>query len=185
MMTMKFFSVLAAITFALPAVAQEEDAAGEYASQIAPGNPLNIPPGIYAYSAGKLSDFFAATKGARTIYAKDLKARIDAGTPQFLIDTRAPADFNAGHVPGAVNIPLETLFQPANLARLPTDGTPLVIICHTGHTASMALGGLVALGYNPFVLRFAMMGWNASSNQKIWSSSATQTIYGLGGPLQQ
>ncbi len=184
MMMTKLVAVLAAVALAAPAVAQEEGA-GEYASQIAPGNPLQIPPGIYAYSAGKLADFFAATKGARTIFAQDLKARIDAGTPQFLLDTRPPADYANGHVPGAVNIPLDVLFQAENLMRLPTDGTPIVIICHTGHTASMALGGLVALGYNPFVLRFAMMGWNASSNQKIYSPSASQLIYGLGGPLQK
>ena len=95
------------------------------------------------------------------------------------MDTRPALDFKSGHVPGAVNIPLAVLFQPENLAKLPTDGTPIVLICHTGHTASMALGGLVALGYNPFVLRFAMMGWKAQTEQKIWTSSMTQTIYGL------
>lgn len=175
--------LLAALAFAIlasgPALAQEEEGAGEYASQVAAGNPLEIPPGIYAYSAGKLAEFFAATNGARTIFAKDLNARIAAGVPQVLIDTRPSTDYVKGHVPGAVNIPLAVLFQPQNLARLPTDGTPIVIICHTGHTASMALGGLVALGYNPYVLRFAMMGWNASSSQKIWSATAPQTIYGL------
>jgi rhodanese-related sulfurtransferase len=178
---MKIVTVLAALAIAAPAIADE--AAGEYASQVAQGNPLQIPPGIYAHTAARLADFFAATKGARTIFAQDLKARIEAGTPQLLVDTRPTADFANGHVPGAVNIPLDTLFRPENLAMLPTDGTPIVIICHTGHTASMALGGLVALGYNPYVLRFAMMGWNASSNQKIYSPSSTQLIYGLGGPI--
>jgi len=181
----KLIAVLAAVAFAAPVLAQEEDGAGDYASQVAPGNPLHVPPGIYAYSAEKLAEFFAATNGARTIFAQDLKARIDAGTPQFILDSRSPADYAKGHVPGAVSIPLNVLFRPENLALLPTDGTPIVVICHTGHTASMALGGLVALGYNPFVLRFAMMGWNASSSQKIWSSTQAQTIYGLGGPLQQ
>jgi rhodanese-related sulfurtransferase len=171
----------AAVVVALvagPAVAQEEGA-GELASQIAPGNPLQVPPGIYAYSAAKLADFFAATNGARTIFAKDLKAKIESGAHQLLVDTRIPQDFASGHVPGAVNIPLAVLFRPENLAKLPTDGTPIVLICHTGHTASMALGGLVALGYNPFVLRFAMMGWKSQTEQKIWTSSLTQTIYGL------
>lgn len=180
--------LLAALAFAVlvsgPALAQEEGA-GEYASQVAPGNPLQIPPGIYAYGAAKLADFFAATNGARTIFAKDLSARIDAGVPQLLVDIRPSTDYAKGHVPGAVNLPLATLFQPQNLAKLPTDGTPIVIICHTGHTASMALGGLVALGYNPFVLRFAMMGWNASSPQKIGASTDSQLIYGFGGAIEK
>jgi rhodanese-related sulfurtransferase len=179
------FAVIAALALATPAIAKDSEACGDYASQAAKFKGKHVPPGIYAHTAARLADFFAETKGARTIFAADLKAQIDAGTAGFLVDTRTPADFAKGHVPGAVNIPLDVLFQPENLALLPTDGTPVVLICHTGHTASMALGGLVALGYNPFALRFAMMGWNASSNQKIYTPGATQVIYGLGGPLEQ
>jgi rhodanese-related sulfurtransferase len=182
---MKIFVVLSVLALAAPTVAQEPEWTGDYASIAAHGDPLSIPPGIYAHTAARLNEFFAETNGARTIFAQDLRARIEAGTPQLLVDTRTPADFANGHVPGAVNIPLNVLFRPENLTMLPTDGTPVVIICHTGHTASMALGGLVALGYNPYVLRFAMMGWNASSNQKIWSPSTSQLIYGLGGPIEK
>jgi rhodanese-related sulfurtransferase len=182
-MQKKLFAVLGALVLAVPTLAQEDDVAGDYASQVAAGNPLDIPPGIYAYSAARLAGFFAETGGARTIFADVLAKDIAAGKPQLLLDIRPAKDFTNGHIEGAVNIPLPVLFQPENLAALPTDGTRIVIICHTGHTASMALGGLVALGYNPYVLRFAMMGWNASSPQKIWSASTTQDIYGLGGAL--
>lgn len=178
----KLFAALAVAAFAAPALAQD---AGDYASQIAAGNPLDVPPGIYANTAERLDAFFAATNGARTIFADVLRARIEQGVDQVIIDTRTPSDYAAGHVPTAINIPLAELFRSENLAQLPTDGTPLVIVCHTGHTASMALGGLVALGYNPYVLRFAMMGWNASSNQKIFTASQSQQIFGLGGPIER
>jgi rhodanese-related sulfurtransferase len=182
---MKLLTIVAAVVFAVPTLAQDADCPGDYASQVAHGNPLRTPPGLYAQTAMRLNEFFATTKGARTIFADVLASQIESGTAGFILDTRTPADFAKGHVPGAVNIPLDTLFNPDNLALLPTDGTPIVIVCHTGHTASMALGGLVALGYNPYVLRFAMMGWNASSSQKIWTSTTSQLIYGLGGPLEQ
>lgn len=185
MMKTLFAAALALLAFAPPAFAQEEDGNGEYAAQIAHAPAMNIPPGIYAHTARRLDDFFAATNGARTIYATDLKTRIETGVPQFIVDTRAPVDFAKGHVPGAVNIPLAGLFKAENLVQLPTDGTPIVLVCYTGHTASMALGGLVALGYNPYALRFAMMGWNASSSQKIWSPNYSQTITGLGGPIEK
>jgi rhodanese-related sulfurtransferase len=181
----KILVLLALAAFAVPALAQEEEGAGEYASAIASGQRLDVPPGIYANTAARLDDFFAATNGARTIFADVLKTRIEQGVSQFIVDTRIPSDYAAGHVPGAINIPLTELFRSENLARLPTDGTPIVIVCHTGHTASMALGGLVALGYNPYVLRFAMMGWNATSSQKIYSATKAQTIYGLGGPIEK
>ncbi len=80
-MLIKLVALFASVALSLPAVAQESEGAGDYAAQVAQGNPLSIPPGIYANTAERLSEFFAATKGARTIYAQDLKARIDAGTP--------------------------------------------------------------------------------------------------------
>ncbi|WP_242344162.1 rhodanese-like domain-containing protein [Anaeromyxobacter terrae] len=178
----KLLAVLAVFAFAGPVLAQEEGA-GEYASSVSAGRPLDVPPGIYANTAARLAEFFAATNGARTVFATDLKARIDAGTNQLIIDVRPAADYAAGHISGAISMPLAVLFRSENLAQLPTDGTPLILVCHTGHTASMALGGLVSLGYNAYVLRFSMMGWNASSNQKIYSPTQVQTIFGLAGPL--
>ena len=65
----KLVAALAVLAFTLPALAQQEEGSGEYACQIAPRNPLHIPPGIYAYNARKLADFFGETKGARTIFA--------------------------------------------------------------------------------------------------------------------
>lgn len=180
----KLLAVLAALAVAAPVLAQEEGA-GEYASSLSAGSPLDIPPGIYANTAARLAEFFQATNGARTVFATDLRAKIEAGANQLIVDTRPAADYTAGHIPGAINMPLAALFRSENLAQLPTDGTPIILVCHTGHTASMALGGLVSLGYNAYVLRFSMMAWKASSGQKIYSPSQSQTIFGLGGDLVQ
>jgi rhodanese-related sulfurtransferase len=177
---------VAAICLALssPALAQD---AGDYAAEIAPGNPVQIAPGIYAATANRLAEFYTGAfdpaKG-RTVFADVLLGRIQRGEKSFVVDIRPPKDFANGHVPGAISIPLDVLFRPENLTLLPTDGTPIVLVCHTGHTASMALGGLAALGYNPYVLRFSMMAWFGTTNQKIFTGSATQQIQGLGGPLE-
>jgi rhodanese-related sulfurtransferase len=177
----KLLAVLAALLFAVPTLAEDGDCPGDYASQIAHGNPLNIPPGIYAHTARRIADFYA-TAGTRTVFASALATDIANGKPQLLLDIRAKVDFDKAHIAGAVNIPLVDLFKAENLVALPTDGTPVVVICYTGHTASMAMGGLVALGYNPYVLRFGMMGWGGLSSQKIGSSSVSQTVFGFGGP---
>ncbi len=178
----KTILALALLSFALPALAQEDDVAGDYASSVA-GSPLDVPPGVYASTAKRLADFFAATKGARTLFSDQLKAKIAAG-PTLLIDVRPKADYDLGHVPDAINIPLDVLFQPDNLAALPTDGTTIVLICATGHTESMALGGLVALGYQPYALRFGSMGWRASTAMKVGTTyQANQNIAGAGEPM--
>jgi rhodanese-related sulfurtransferase len=180
----KLLALLAATFLAAPAFAEEGDCPGDYASHAAHGSALNIPPGLYAHTARRLADFYAATNGARSIYASQIAADIAAAKPQLLLDIRAKVDFDKAHIAGAVNIPLKDLFQPENLVALPTDGTPVVVICYTGHTASMAMGGLVALGYNAYVLRFGMMGWNGPGPQKVGSPSVSQTVYGFGGPTE-
>ncbi len=180
----KTILALAVLAFALPTLAQEDDIAGDYA-QVAAGSPLSVPPGVYASTAKRLADFFAATKGARTLFSDQVKAKIAAG-PTLLIDVRPKADYDAGHVPGAVNIPLDALFQPDNLASLPTDGTTIVLICATGHTESMALGGLVALGYQPYALRFGSMGWRANTPMKVGATyQSNQNILGAGEPMEK
>lgn len=182
---MRKLVALACLALAAPAFAQD---AGDYAGDIAPGNPLQTPPGIYADTANRLAAFFVGAfdpAKARPIFAETLYARLQNGENLFLVDVRPATDYAKGHIAGAISIPADVLFRAENLAKLPTDGTPIVLVCHTGHVASMMLGGLAALGYNPYVLKFAMMGWNASSSQKIYSpdGAKAETIVGFGGPL--
>jgi hypothetical protein len=59
-------------------------------------------------------------------------------------------------------------------------------VCQTGHTASMALGGLAALGYEPWVLRWSMLAWNPRTEVKIASpEEPPQPLVGLGGPIER
>jgi len=61
-----------------------------------------------------------------------------------LIDVREPDEFAAGHIDGAVLMPLGTL--PAHMASLPKD-VPLVIYCRSGHRSAKAVAFLLAHGY--------------------------------------
>ncbi len=49
--------------------------------------------------------------GYLTIGSEDVMRRTTgiSGDPLFVVDTREAADFDAGHIPGAINIPLKTL----------------------------------------------------------------------------
>ncbi len=51
-----------------------------------------------------------------------------------IVDVREPHEFAAGHVPGAINLPLSR-FDPAEL---PTD-RPVVLICQSGGRSAKAL----------------------------------------------
>jgi rhodanese-related sulfurtransferase len=136
----------------------------------------------------RLADFFERTGGGtRVIPASEVWENMDQGTMKYLVvDVRSAEEFAKGHVPGAVNMPLQTLFRQANLSRLNASRKILVLVCSTGHMESMALGGLVALGFEPYALRYGMMGWRAESKIKAGSSGQQDdVVHGLGGPLEQ
>jgi rhodanese-related sulfurtransferase len=168
---------LGAIALALGALAEEpRSAAGASQSDAAAARK-------------QLADFFLRTRGTtRVVSASEVWEGIRSGRVKYrIVDVRQPEDFDRGHVPGAVNIPLDVLFRPASLEKLPAAGDPILIVCQSGHMESMALGGLAALGYEPYVLRFGMIGWNAETKVKAAGAAGQQgdVVRGLGGPIEK
>jgi rhodanese-related sulfurtransferase len=72
------------------------------------------------------------------------KEILDTGEA-VVIDVREVAEYDEGHIPGAINIPLRTLAQ--NLDKIPAD-KPVITYCKSGHRASLAVSSLQMLGYN-------------------------------------
>jgi len=62
----------------------------------------------------------------------ELKERIDAGKPLFLIDVREPAELQLARITGAEPIPMSSI--PAALQHLEakSDEGTLIIVCHHG-----------------------------------------------------
>lgn len=73
----------------------------------------------------------------------DLQKFIEEGG--ILLDVRTPAEFFAGHVEGAINIPLERL--TASLHRLPNRHIPLITCCTSGMKSAIAKVILESHGY--------------------------------------
>ncbi|MFT3876101.1 MAG: rhodanese-like domain-containing protein [Propioniciclava sp.] len=61
-----------------------------------------------------------------------------------ILDVRQPNEFEAGHAPGAVSIPLGEL--RARLAEVPSVDGPLPVICKAGARSQMAAEFLAAHG---------------------------------------
>ncbi|MDH7499193.1 MAG: rhodanese-like domain-containing protein [candidate division NC10 bacterium] len=77
---------------------------------------------------------------------KGLKAALDAGEPMVVVDVREVSEFEAGHIEGAIHIPLRQLAK--KLDQLPSDKqAPLAVICRTGGRSSYGTMALWLLGY--------------------------------------
>ncbi len=63
----------------------------------------------------------------------------------LLLDVRSPGEFAAGHLPGALNIPVGDLGRRAG--ELGAKDRPLVVYCASGMRSASAAGQLRALGF--------------------------------------
>jgi rhodanese-related sulfurtransferase len=76
----------------------------------------------------------------------DLRRRIDERSAPLVLDVRSSAEFRAGRVPGAVNLPFwQTLFGIARLA--PSRDGPIVVYCGHGPRARLSATLLRLRGY--------------------------------------
>ncbi|HEY9207841.1 rhodanese-like domain-containing protein [Acidovorax sp.] len=64
----------------------------------------------------------------------------------LVVDVRSPGEFAAGHVDGAINLPLDRLGTDCAQA-LPDKSTPLVLCCLSGARPGMAAQWLRQQGY--------------------------------------
>ena len=110
-----------------------------------------------------LATVFALAVGARASatenFAYDaVKAGVESGRV-LLVDVREVDEFVAGHVPGAVNLPLSS-FKPAMLPQ--PAGQTVVIMCKSGRRAGQALEAVEASGrHDAAIYSGSMNDWQA------------------------
>lgn len=81
------------------------------------------------------------------ITAEEAKNLMDTETDYIILDVRRQDEFDAGHIPGAVLLPNETLTETAESVLL--DKTQLILVyCRSGNRSKQAAQKLVNLGYS-------------------------------------
>src|SRR6516164_11096755 len=75
---------------------------------------------------------------AATFTLQELRRSLRSGDNIGVLDVRSAAEFATGHIPGAVNIPMEQV--ESRLEDLPQG--PLVLICESGKRAEIVAGWL-------------------------------------------
>jgi rhodanese-related sulfurtransferase len=75
----------------------------------------------------------------------------------YLLDVREDDEWDAGHVPGAVHIPLGEL--GARYTELDRD-RPLYVICRSGNRSARAAQALAGAGWDARNVADGMIGWH-------------------------
>lgn len=106
-----------------------------------------------------VSDYLAAIpEGFMNVGKIDAFKEILATGEAVVVDVRTPDEYAAGHIEGAINVPLNTIAQ--SLDKFPTD-KPVMVYCASGHRAGMATSALRILGYDN--VRAHSPGWKGWS----------------------
>lgn len=80
------------------------------------------------------------------IPAEELAARIASGDAPLILDVRTPGEFADGHLPGARNLPHDTLADRLNALGV-AKSDEIVVHCHSGRRAEVAESILREAGY--------------------------------------
>jgi rhodanese-related sulfurtransferase len=64
----------------------------------------------------------------------------------LIVDVRTPEEYQSGHYPGAVNIPLDQI--ESRLDEFGAKHRPIVVYCRSGHRSTIAKEKLLAAGFS-------------------------------------
>ena len=65
----------------------------------------------------------------------------------LILDVREPNEFDAGHIPGAVLLPVGTITKDTAAAAIPELDTVVLVYCRSGNRSKTASQALADLGY--------------------------------------
>jgi len=90
----------------------------------------------------------------------DLKSALDAGA--VVVDVRTPQEFSEGHVPGAINVPLDQVDPLDEQLRSLGAGKPLYLICRSGRRSAEAADKLAVAGFDVRNVTGGTEAWKAA-----------------------
>lgn len=91
-----------------------------------------------------------------------------------VIDCREHDEWNAGHAPNAVHIPLSDI--PARLDELPSTDESLPIICRSGGRSGRAVQWLLQQGFDVLNVDGGMKDWAAEGKPLVSENGEEPTV---------
>jgi phage shock protein E len=85
----------------------------------------------------------------------ELRGLVDDGA--LLVDVRTPSEYDAGHIPGAILAPVDSIASDADDW---DRDTPLVVYCATGARSGDASRVLSQMGFDVFDLTAGLVAWD-------------------------
>ena len=81
------------------------------------------------------------------ISQEEAKQMMDQMEDVVILDVREQDEFDSGHIPGAVLLPVGTITEDSAAAVIPEPDTTVLVYCRSGNRSKTASDALVKLGY--------------------------------------
>ena len=83
-------------------------------------------------------------------------------TNYIILDVRRPDEFNEKHIPGAINVPNETI-GGEDIPALPDKDQLILVYCRSGNRSKQAAEKLVKLGYTNITEFGGIIDWRGET----------------------
>lgn len=67
--------------------------------------------------------------------------------PVIILDVRTPEEYQMGHVPNAINVPLQNLQVGEKIQAIPNEDSTVLVYCRSGRRSAVAATILTRSGY--------------------------------------
>lgn len=93
------------------------------------------------------------------ITAEEAKKMMDEQDDILILDVREQSEFDAGHVPGAVLLPVGTITEDSAADVIESKDTVTLVYCRSGNRSKTAAKTLAGLGYTQIYEFGGIMDW--------------------------
>jgi rhodanese-related sulfurtransferase len=114
-----------------------------------------------------------STPRLAAVVAAELPVDVAAAGAPYLLDVREHDEWEAGHVAGAVHIPMSELVE--RLAEVPKD-TDVVVVCRSGNRSAAVTDYLGRGGWTVRNLADGMIGWASLGRPMVSETAGPPTV---------
>jgi len=98
----------------------------------------------------------------RQISMDEAVSMMEEATDYLILDVRTPEEFREKHIPGAVNVPNETI-AAEDIPQLPDKSQLIFVYCRSGNRSKQASQKLAAMGYTNIVEFGGINDWTGQT----------------------
>ncbi|MGP3690170.1 rhodanese-like domain-containing protein [Streptomyces sp. IBSNAI002] len=96
-----------------------------------------------------------------------------------VVDVRTPAEFASGHLPNAVNVPLDRIARALPELRQAAGRGPLLLVCASGARSENAAGTLASHGLSAATLTGGTTAWAAGGHGLRYPDGRPRAVWAM------